>query len=1015
MGGDARAVRAGPVRGALGGDARGRDGPHGLDAAEAALEGRPRCVGADPGSAARAPGAGPPAEAGGARGPTARSGARRSGRAPRRAAALAARAPRRRRFMAARWGVDAGDLNWDVDPALLSEENASRIVLGMAALLEFMMEERWRHGADARRRAVFACGDGGARPTLTNLHAFLNDMARLCHYTLECNVVALILLIRFFSYQKNLRLAPATWRRYLLCALMIAQKFWDDRCLRNIDFTIAWRCVLPDAGQVDLRDVNLMERHFLAGLGYDLYIQPAKYPACLSEVLSIVVDEADPPPAAPPPTAPPPAAPPPGKQPVASAAPGGRPDADRLPPIFLIPSLCGSRLRAWSTVDCPSSPGVSITPGTDVWVAPALIAAVPGCCMSGVIDALVARGYDPTSLHAVPYDFRVAPETLATRDGYFSRLKASVEVEVARTGLRAVLYGHSMGTRVAAYFFAWLGAVGSERKRRVDRRAPLVDGAGRVRATGPREAKSGDHTVPYASLSAAHAWLGGRVDVHSVPLRNFFEDDEVMSGTYDAANRAAVFDETPVNHTLLEPRFTTFESRSSGRRTAVWEMDAVAHRDSSNHNVFLSHFLRELDVFAATAARTRRASEAPRRRATPGCPAGGMANLGDYHCVVCDNGTGFVKVGYASENFPRSIFPSMVGRPILRAEEAISDDVTLKEVMCGDEAAAVRMSLDCTYPVENGIVQDWDDMELLWNYTFYEKLGIDPKDYKIMLTEPPMNPLANRRKLVTAMFELYGYSYCNVSIQAMLTLYAQGLLTGCVVDTGDGVTHVVPVYDGFVPQNLIRRLDVAGRHVTRYLIKLLLLRGYAFNRTADFETVRQIKEKFCYVAHDIAVERRLAQETTVLEATHTLPDGRVIKIGRERFEAPEALFDPSLIDVESKGMGHMVFDMIQSADIDTRSEYYKHIVLSGGSSMYPGLPSRLERDITNRYLAEVLNGNEDRLKKFKMRIEDPPRRKHLVFLGGSVLADIMRERAEFWMTKAEYDENGIDRTLAKCR
>ena len=154
-----------------------------------------------------------------------------------------------------------------------------------------------------------------------------------------------------------------------------------------------------------------------------------------------------------------------------------------------------------------------------------------------------------------------------------------------------------------------------------------------------------------------------------------------------------------------------------------------------------------------------------------------------------------------------------------------------------------------------------------------------------------------------------------------------------------------------MPQNLIRRLDVAGRHITRYLIKLLLLRGYAFNRTADFETVRQIKEKYCYVAHDVAVERRLAQETTVLETTHTLPDGRVIKLGRERFEAPEAMFDPSLIDVEAKGMGHMVFDMIQSADIDTRSEYYKHIVLSGGSSMYPGLPSRLERDITQRQRA----------------------------------------------------------------
>lgn len=81
-------------------------------------------------------------------------------------------------------------------------------------------------------------------------------------------------------------------------------------------------------------------------------------------------------------------------------------------------------------------------------------------------------------------------------------------------------------------------------------------------------------------------------------------------------------------------------------------------------------------------------------------------------------------------------------------------------------------------------------------------------------------------------------------------------MTGVVVDTGDGVTHVVPVFDGFVPQHLIRRLDVAGRHITQYLIKLLMLRGYAFNRTADFETVRQIKEKLCYVACDIKVREQ---------------------------------------------------------------------------------------------------------------------------------------------------------------
>mmetsp|Transcript_1442 Transcript_1442/g.1273 ORF Transcript_1442/g.1273 Transcript_1442/m.1273 type:complete len:394 (-) Transcript_1442:1203-2384(-) len=384
-----------------------------------------------------------------------------------------------------------------------------------------------------------------------------------------------------------------------------------------------------------------------------------------------------------------------------------------------------------------------------------------------------------------------------------------------------------------------------------------------------------------------------------------------------------------------------------------------------------------------------------------------MAWLSSKNTIVCDNGTGFVKVGYAGQNFPSSIFPSMIGRPILRAEESVSESVELKEIMCGDEAAAVRQCLEITYPVENGVVKNWEDMEYLWNYTFFDKLKIEPSDHKILLTEPPQNPLKNRENLLQRMFETYGFAAANVSIQAMLTLYAQGLITGVVVDTGDGVTHVVPVYDGYVPQNLIRRLDVAGRHITQYLIKLLLLRGYAFNRTADFDTVRQIKEKFCYVANDINEERKLALETTCLMENYTLPDGRVIKIGRERFEAPEALFNPSLIDSEKSGMADMVFEMIQDADIDTRSEYYKHIVLSGGSSMYPGLPTRLEKDIKDRYLRDVLKGNVERLKKFKIKIEDPPRRKHMVFLGGSVLADIMKDKPEFWITKQDYDEQGI--------
>jgi len=232
-------------------------------------------------------------------------------------------------------------------------------------------------------------------------------------------------------------------------------------------------------------------------------------------------------------------------------------------------------------------------------------------------------------------------------------------------------------------------------------------------------------------------------------------------------------------------------------------------------------------------------------------------------------------------------------------------------------------------------------------------------------------------------------------------------LTGVVVDSGDGVTHIIPVFEGFSLPHLTRRLDVAGRDVTRYLIKLLLLHGYAFNRTADFETVRQIKEKLCYVAYDLEEEEKLSNETTVLVENYTLPDGRVIKVGRERFQAAEALFKPHLVDVEGLGMAEQLFDCINKADIDTRPQFYSHIVLSGGSSMYPGLPSRLEKEIKSLYLAKVLKGDKSKLAKFKCRIEDPPRRKHMVFLGGAVLAEIMKDRQEFWMSRKEYEEKGI--------
>jgi actin-related protein 2 len=282
--------------------------------------------------------------------------------------------------------------------------------------------------------------------------------------------------------------------------------------------------------------------------------------------------------------------------------------------------------------------------------------------------------------------------------------------------------------------------------------------------------------------------------------------------------------------------------------------------------------------------------------------------------------------------------------------------------MLGDEASQLRHMLELSYPMENGIVRNWEEMQHVWDYTFGEsKLNIDPTDCKILLTEPPMNPAKNREKLVEVMFEKYGFLGCHVAIQAVLTLYAQGLVTGIVLDSGDGVTHICPVYEGFSLSHITKRLDIAGRDITRYLIKLLLLRGYAFNHTADFETVRIMKEQLCYVAHDIEEEQRLALETTVLVESYTLPDGRVIKLGGERFEAPEILFQPHLTNCEGVGIAELLFNTIQQADMDIRPDFYKHIVLSGGTTMYPGFSSRLEREMTQLYLERVLKGDTQRL------------------------------------------------------
>lgn len=374
-----------------------------------------------------------------------------------------------------------------------------------------------------------------------------------------------------------------------------------------------------------------------------------------------------------------------------------------------------------------------------------------------------------------------------------------------------------------------------------------------------------------------------------------------------------------------------------------------------------------------------------------------------------------MKTGFASQQEPQEMFPTVVGRPMLRYDAGLGYGQNLQELMVGDAANDNRAMLQLNRPIENGVIKHWDDMELVWEHTF-EKLGIIPSEHQIVQTEAALNPPKNREKIVEIMMEKYGFAGVNVSVQAILALASQGLDTGFVVDAGDGVTHLVPVTHGYLDPSLVKRVDLAGRSVTSQLMNLLVHNGHPLNHDADFETVREMKQKLCYVAYDLEAEKKLARETTLVDKQYTLPDSKVLRIGNERFLAPEILFNPSLMgNGELGGLAENVFNTIRRAALDVQQGYFAHIMLSGGTTMFPGLSSRLEKDLKKLYLDKVLQGDKSRQNKFKISVKDPPRRQHMVFHGASLLAHGAWENpvdnydgvaGGWWITPKEYKERG---------
>ena len=233
--------------------------------------------------------------------------------------------------------------------------------------------------------------------------------------------------------------------------------------------------------------------------------------------------------------------------------------------------------------------------------------------------------------------------------------------------------------------------------------------------------------------------------------------------------------------------------------------------------------------------------------------------------IVLDNGSHKIKAGFSGDDAPRCVIPNIIGYP-----HNTTDFFSLKQddgYYVGDRAMQKRECLSIRCPIEHGIISNWKDMERIWSYMFKQELRIPTEEYGVLITEPQLNPVANQEMTAQVMFESFNVPLLYSQTSGSLALYASGRGCGINVDIGDAVTYIWPLYEGYCPINAIKRVDIGGRDLTKYMQTLLMQKGYSFTTFSELQEVRQMKERFCFLSQSSK------KTDPVPEKTFALPDG----------------------------------------------------------------------------------------------------------------------------------------------
>ncbi|KAG4982540.1 hypothetical protein AAZX31_10G084300 [Glycine max] len=357
--------------------------------------------------------------------------------------------------------------------------------------------------------------------------------------------------------------------------------------------------------------------------------------------------------------------------------------------------------------------------------------------------------------------------------------------------------------------------------------------------------------------------------------------------------------------------------------------------------------------------------------------------------AVVDPGSSLLKAGFAiPDQAPAMIIPTQMKRML--------DDGSMT-----DNPAVDDVAVD---PVCRGYVSDWDAMEDLLHYVLYTGFGWEMgNEGQILFTDPLCTPKANKEQLVQLMFETFNISGFYASEQAVLSLYAVGRISGCTVDIGHGKIDIAPVIEGAVNHIASRRFEFGGIDLTNFLAQELGKSNPLVN--ISISDVENIKQQYsCCVEDELAYQK--TQGSCPVE-THTLPDGQVITIGRERYTVGEALFQPCLLGLEAHGIVEQLVHAISTVSSENHRQLLENTVVCGGTSSMTGFEERFQKESSlsssairptlvkpPEYMPENLTMNS-------------------AWVGGAILAKVVFPQNQH-VTKADYDETGPSIVHRKC-